>query len=222
MALAPETLPGEVLASSLLPPNAQSSEIALEAAMRADIDISEVGNLWNPQTCPAELLPFLAWGLAIARWDPEWTEAERRAAIMDAIPFHRRKGTRAIVREVLDRFNPLLEIVEWFEANPRQPVHTFEVRMPANLIPPSFLSAETATAIIRDVAAVKPARSHFTFVQYLEAQAMGYLSGGAMTATSIRFDLAAAHDPDERWDNYLQTEQGEPIVREDNVFMEVN
>jgi phage tail P2-like protein len=215
-------LPDEILGTSLLPPNAQSSEMALEAAMRADIDISQVGNLWNPDTCPAELLPFLAWGLAIARWDPQWTEEERRTAIWDAIPFHRRKGTRAILREVLDRFNPLLEIVEWFEANPRQPVHTFEVRMPANLIPPSFLSAETAAAIIRDVASVKPARSHFTFVQYLEAQAMAYLSPAAMTATSIRFDLAAAHDPDPRWDSYLQTEDGEPITREDNAFMEVS
>ncbi len=214
-------LPPEILAASLLPPNALNSELALEAAMRADIDIGQVGNLWNPQTCPAELLPFLAWGLAIARWDPEWTEAERRAAIMDAIPFHRRKGTRAIVREVLDRFNPLLEIVEWWQANPRQPVHTFEVRMPANLIPPSFLSAETAAAIIRDVASVKPARSHFTFVQYLEAQAIGWLSGAALTATAIRFDLAAAHDPDPRWDNYLQTENGEPILTEAADFMEV-
>lgn len=215
-------LPRDILASSLLPPNAQGSEIALEAAMRADIDISQIGTLWNPDTCPAELLPFLAWGLSIARWDPAWTEAERRAAIWDAIPFHRRKGTRAIVREVLDRFNPLLEIVEWFEANPRQPPHTFEVRMPANLIPPSFLSAETAAAIIRDVASVKPARSHFTFVQYLEAQAMGYLSGAAMTATAIRFDLAAAHDPDPRWNNYLQTEDGEPLSAENGNFLEVS
>lgn len=215
-------LPPDILAASLLPPNAQGSEIALEAAMRADIDISQIGTLWNPDTCPAELLPFLAWGLSIARWDPAWTEAERRAAIWDAIPFHRRKGTRAIVREVLDRFNPLLEIVEWFEANPRQPTHTFEVRMPANLIPPSFLSAETAAAIIRDVASVKPARSHFTFVQYLEAQAMGYLSGAAMTATAIRFDLAAAHDPDPRWNNYLQTEDGEPLSAENGNFLEVS
>lgn len=215
-------LPTDILAASLLPPNAQGSEIALEAAMRADIDISQIGTLWNPDTCPAELLPFLAWGLSIARWDPAWTEAERRAAIWDAIPFHRRKGTRAIVREVLDRFNPLLEIVEWFEANPRQPAHTFEVRMPANLIPPSFLSAETAAAIIRDVASVKPARSHFTFVQYLEAQAMGYLSGAAMTATAIRFDLTAAHDPDPRWNNYLQTEDGEPLSAENGNFLEVS
>ena len=50
---------------------------------------------------------------------------------------------------------------------------------------------------------------------------MGYLSGAAMTATSIRFDMAAAHDPDPRWDNYLQTEDGEPLTREDSKFLEV-
>lgn len=214
-------LPDQVLASSLLPPNAESSEMALEAAMRADIDITQVGSLWNPDNCPTEVLPFLAWGLAIARWDPQWTEEERRAAIWDAIPFHRRKGTRAILREVLDRFNPLLEIVEWFEANPRQAPHTFEVRLAANLIPPSFLSAETAEAIIRDVASVKPARSHFTFVQYLEAQAIAWLSGGAMTATAIRLDLAAEHDADPRWGNYLQTQDGEPILTEAGDFLEL-
>ncbi len=213
-------LPPEILDRSLLPPNAESSERALEAAMRAEIDISQVGNLWHPDACPAELLPFLAWGLAIARWDPEWTEAERRAAIWDAIPFHQRKGTRAIVREVLDRFNPLLELVEWFEANPPQEPYTFEVRMAANLIPPSFLSAETAAAIIRDVASVKPARAHFTFVQYLEAQAIAWLSGGAMTATALRLDLAAAHDPDPRWDNYLQSEVGAPLLAENGEFLE--
>lgn len=221
MAIPPVTLPSQVLADSLLPPNAQSSEMALEAAMRAEIDIGAVGDLWNPETCPAEILPFLGWGLAISRWDATWTEAEKRTAILDAIPFHRRKGTRAIVREVLDRFNPLLELVEWFEANPPQPVHTFEVRMPANLIPPSFLSAETAAAIIRDVASVKPARSHFTFVQYLEAEAIAWLSGAAMTATAVRFDLAAEHDPDPRWANYLQTEDGEPILTADGEFMEL-
>lgn len=214
-------LPSETLSASLLPPNAQASEMAIEAAMRADIDIGQVGNLWNPATCPAELLPFLAWGLAIARWDPEWTEDERRAAIMDAIPFHQRKGTRAIVREVLDRFDPLLELVEWFEANPPRAPYTFEVRMPANLIPASFLSAETAAAIIRDVASVKPARAHFTFVQYLEAQALAWLSGGAMTATAVRLDADAEHDPDPRWDNYLQTEDGAPILTADGEFLEL-
>lgn len=213
-------LPADILGQSLLPPNATDGERAIEAAMRAAIDLSQIGNLWNPATCPVEVLPFLAWGLSIARWDPEWTEAEKRAAIADAIPFHQRKGTRAIVREVLDRFNPLLEIVEWWQANPRRHPHTFEVRAPAGVIPASFLTAQVADAIIRDVASVKPARSHFTFVQSLEAQALAWMSGGAVAATFTRFPMAAAHDASPIWAIILLDQNGEPITDPAGNFLE--
>lgn len=210
----------DILAASLLPPNATDGERALEDAMRARIDLSAVGTLWNPWQCPAQILPFLAWGLAIARWDPEWDEAQKRAAVADAIPFHRRKGTRGIVRQVLDRFNPLLELVEWWQASPRREPHTFEVRAPAGIIPASFLTAEVAAAIIRDVASVKPARSHFTFVQSLEAQAFAWLSAGASAATFARADFLATHDPDPAWSFRLLTEDGEPLSDDAGQFLE--
>jgi len=213
-------LPPELLDKSLLPPNATDAERAVEDAMRADIDLSAIGDLWNPATCPVVVLPFLAWGLAISRWDPEWTVPEKRAAIADAIPFHRRKGTRAIVREVLDRFHPLLQIAEWWETSPRGDPHTFEIRAPAADIPASFLTSETAAAIIRDVASVKPVRSHFTFVQSLEAQALGWMAGGANLATFSRTALEAAHDDDPIWAQLLQSEDGEPLSDDDGEFLE--
>jgi len=210
----------DLLARSLLPPNATDPERALEDAMRADIDLSDVGSLWNPATCPAAVLPYLAWGLAIPFWDANWTEAQKRAAIADAIPFHRRKGTRAAVREALDRFHPLLQIAEWWETSPRGAAHTFEVRAPAADIPASFLTSETAAAIIRDVAAAKPARSHFTFIQSLEAQAAGWLGSGANLATFSRATLTAAHDDDPLWAQLLQTEDGEPLSDDNGEFLE--
>jgi phage tail P2-like protein len=213
-------LPSEVLEASLLPPNATEAERSIEDAMRVGADIGMVGTLWNPLTCPAEVLPFLAWGLAISRWDENWTLAQKRAETAGAIQFHQRKGTRGIVQEVLSRFHPLLTIVEWWETNPRGIPGTFEVRAPAPDIPASFLTAETAAAIIRDVASVKPVSRHFDFVQSLEAQAMIYLDGGAMTATFGRFDMLAAHDPDPAWSTYLLTEDGEPFETEDGAFLE--
>lgn len=213
-------LPPELLAKSLLPPNATDGERALEDAMRADIDLSTIGTLWNPATCPAAVLPYLAWGLAISRWDSDWSEAEKRAEVANAIPFHRRKGTRAAVREVLDRFDPLLRIVEWWETSPRQAPHTFEVRAPAGDIPASFLTAETAAAIIRDVAGAKPARSHFTFIQSLEAQALGWMAGGANLATFARTEHVAAHDDDPIWARLIQTEDGEPLSDDTDDFLE--
>lgn len=210
----------ELLDRSLLPPNATDEERAIEDAMRAGIDLSKVGSLWNPATCPAEILPFLAWGLAISHWDPAWSEAQKRAEIADAIPYHRRKGTRAAVREVLDRFEPLLQIIEWWEMSPRGAPHTFEVRAPSGDIPASFLTSETAAAIIRDVAAAKPARSHFTFIQSMEAQAQAWFMGGAQMATWSRSQMVADHDDDPIWGLLLQTETGEPLSDDTGEFLE--
>lgn len=209
--------------TSLLPPNATAAERALEAAMRAGIDLSAVGELWNPETCPADVLPFLAWGLAISHWDADWSEAQKRAAIADAIPFHQVKGTRAAVEQILARFHPLLSIVEWWQANPRRTPHTFEVRAPAGPggIDASFLTTETAEAIIRDVAAAKPLRSHFDFVFALEAQATLWMAGGFMAGTINRADYTAVLDESRDWDAVLQTEDGEPIRTPDGLdFLE--
>jgi phage tail P2-like protein len=211
--------------TSLLPPNATSGERALEQAMRSGIDLSAVGTLWNPETCPADVLPFLAWGLAISHWDSAWSEAQKRAAIAEAIPFHQIKGTRAAVEQILARFHPLLSIVEWWEANPRREPHTFEVRAPAGPggIDASFLTTETAEAIIRDVAAAKPLRAHFDFVHALEAQATLWMAGGFMAGTATRSDYSAELDESRDWDIVLQTEDGEPIRTEDGTdFLETS
>jgi phage tail P2-like protein len=209
---------------SFLPANATGGERALEQAMRMQPDLSSVGTLWNPETCPADVLPFLAWGVAISHWDADWTEAEKRASIAAAIPFHQRKGTRAAVEEVLARFHPLLSVVEWWEANPRREPHTFEVRAPAGPggIDASFLTAETAEAIIRDVAAAKPLRAHFDFVHMLEAQASLWIAGGVIPGTMHRADYTAEHDTSRDWGALFQTEDGEPIRTPDGDYLETN
>nr|WP_255460932.1 phage tail protein I [Novosphingobium sp. ERN07] len=206
-----------------MPPNATSGERALETAMRSGIDLSAVGDLWNPATCPADVLPFLAWGLAISHWDAGWTESQKRTAVAGAIPFHQIKGTRAAAEEVLARFHPLLDIVEWWEANPRREPFTFEVRAPAGPegIDASFLTTETAEAIIRDVAAAKNARSHFDFVFALEAQATLWIAGGALPGTMHRADYVAEIDESRDWSIVLLTEDGEPILTPDGTeFLE--
>jgi len=196
---------------SLLPPNSTAGERAIEAAMLADIDLAAVGTLWDPATCPPEVLPFLGWGLAITYWDPDWSVAQKRTAVAGAIPFHRRKGTRGAVEEVLARFHPLLQITEWWQATPRRTPHTFEVRAPAE-IGADFLTAETAAAIIRDVNATKPLRSHFDFVQVLEAQARLWMAGGSIVGTMLRMDFTAVHDAPADWSHVLLTEDGAPIL----------
>lgn len=208
---------------SLLPPNATAAERALEEAMLSGIDIRNVGDEKDPRTCPPGVLPFLAWELGISHWDTNWTEEEKRAAVMGAVPFHKIKGTRAAVEQVLFRFHPLLTVTEWWQANPRRAPHTFEVRAPALEIGANFLTAETSEAIIRDVAAAKPLRAHFDFVQALEGQATLYMAAGGLVGAMHRADYATEHDTSRDWSAVWQTEDGEPLLTEDGLdYLETN
>src|SRR5690606_33880248 len=124
--------------------------------------------------------PWLGWGVSVDFWDANWTEAEKRAAIAGAIDAQRRKGTRASLRDVLDRFDPLIQIAEWFEDQVDLDPHTFRLELP--LLIETEVEYDTAllAALLRDIAAVKPLRSHMQAVHKLQIQAQaGVLSGGA-------------------------------------------
>ncbi|WP_288804633.1 phage tail protein I [uncultured Novosphingobium sp.] len=197
---------------SILPPNATTAERALEDAMLARIDLSSVPTLRDPWTCPAEVLPVLASELSISHWDTAWSEAEKRQAVADATAFHKIKGTRAAVEEVLARHHGALDVVVWHEANPRRSPFTFEVRAPAAEIPASFLTQDRAEAIIRDVAAAKSLRDHFDFVQNIGLTSGMFVAAGGKSGTALRADYAAARDDSRDWSILLQTEDGEPIA----------
>jgi len=86
----------------LLPPYRGKAETAFARAVAGQFPIASAArDLWNPQTCPAHLLPWLAWALSVDDWDPEWPEATRRRVIAESVEIHRHKGTVASVRRIL-------------------------------------------------------------------------------------------------------------------------
>lgn len=88
--------------SNLLPPNANSQELALDdATARIGAVPVEIVKLWNAQTCPNELLPWLAWALSLDEWDETWSEAQRRAMIAASYEVHSHKGTPFSIRTAL-------------------------------------------------------------------------------------------------------------------------
>lgn len=208
---------------SLLPPNVSPLETALEETTSRLSDVPvPLRALWDPETCPAELLPWLAWGVSIDFWDTDWTVAEKRAAIASSIDDQRRKGTRASLREVLDRFDPLIEIVEWWQDRDTMEPHTFRLELPLAIESDVEYDTALVTALLRDIAAVKPLRSHMLAVQRMHAQAHAGLLSGAMIAGVVRLDTAADTDAalNPFWDGLLQTEQGEPILAENGDWLE--
>jgi phage tail P2-like protein len=88
---------------SLLPQNRTGQEHAIEqtqAGRIAGMDVP-VDRLWNPATCPAALLPWLAWALSVDEWDDAWPEETKRRVIADSVTVHRVKGTVGAVRRAL-------------------------------------------------------------------------------------------------------------------------
>lgn len=210
---------------TLLPPNATPLERSVEAMNAASLGGVPVPirDLWNPATCPASLLPFLAWGISIDFWDADWTEAEKRSAIAGAIDAQRRKGTPASLREVLDRFDPMIALVEWFEDKVHLDPYTFRLELPTRAESAVVYDEDLVLALLRDIEAVKPLRAHMFAVHRLAANADAWLVGGAKIAGFVRVegytDLTVPADP--AWSNYLETQQGEPIRSAEGPFLEV-
>jgi phage tail P2-like protein len=208
---------------NLLPPNSTPLEQALDAleiAAVGDIPV-RVGDVWSPTRAPAELLPWLGWGLSIDIWDSSWSEEQKRTAIASAIEDQRLKGTRAAVRRALDRIDPLIGITEWFEDPANLAPYTFRLDLPDRAVSAVTYDDEIIGILLRDIAVTKPLRAHVFASFQINALAQVGLVGAVVWGMLGRIDLAADTNApaDPVWATYLQTEDGEPLLDESGVFL---
>lgn len=114
--------------NSLLPLNSTELERAVEVA---SVELTEVPlrTLYNPDTCPAHLLYQLAWAWSVDRWDENWPEAVKRSVIRSSFFIHSRKGTIGALRRVVEPFGYLIEVIEWWQTEPRGVPGTFALKV---------------------------------------------------------------------------------------------
>lgn len=114
------------MSSRLLPVGSSPLEVA---AARACAELARVPvplrDLWNPATCPLNLLPYLAWAFSVDRWDEAWPEAVKRNVVTSAFYLHRHKGTLSAVRRVVEPLGYLIKVSEWWQSN--DPPGTFRL-----------------------------------------------------------------------------------------------
>ncbi|MDP9566175.1 UNVERIFIED_ORG: phage tail P2-like protein [Kosakonia oryzae] len=102
----------------LLPVGSSVLEVTTaEAAAQIERVPVPLRTLWDPLTCPAELLPYLAWALSVDRWDYSWPEATKRKIIASAFFVHQHKGTISSLRRVVEPLGYLIELREWWQEN---------------------------------------------------------------------------------------------------------
>lgn len=116
------------MAARLLPPNASELErLAADALAQLEQVPVPLRQLWNPDTCPEPLLPYLAWAFSVDRWSQAWPVSAKRAAIRAAYFIHAHKGTIGALRRVVEPLGYLIEVREWWEEVPLGVAGTFRL-----------------------------------------------------------------------------------------------
>jgi phage tail P2-like protein len=116
--------------STLLPPNAnQLEQLAAQALARIERVPIPIRDLVNPDRCPVDLLPYLAWAFSVDRWDSSWSEAIKRQVIKTSYYVHSRKGTIGALRRVVEPLGYLIEVLEWWQTVPEGVPGTFAIKI---------------------------------------------------------------------------------------------
>jgi hypothetical protein len=85
---------------TLLPPNHTAFEEAVDlTGARIDELPVDTAKLVRPWEISVSHLPWLALGLSVDLWEPEWSEERYRTLTARSLPMHARKGTQASIAE---------------------------------------------------------------------------------------------------------------------------
>ena len=151
---------------SLLPFNASDCEREIESAIHRGTTLPVLlDSLWDPERCPNEWLPWLAWAMSVDSWESHWSERTKRSLIAKSIHIHRTKGTVSSLNQVLDALGVVAEISEWFEDGGRPHTFTLTAWVNRNALAEAdvFLNEQLYRVLQQSVNRVKPVRSHYDF-----------------------------------------------------------
>ncbi|TBU68492.1 phage tail protein I [Serratia marcescens] len=160
--------------NSLLPPGSSPLERHAAEACAGISDLNvPLRDLWNPARCPVKFLPYLAWAFSVDRWDEKWTAAEKRKAVTDAFYIHRRKGTVAAIRRVIEAMGYSMSIAEWWEiADPRG---TFRLTIDVNDV---GITDEIVRELERLIGDAKPVSRHINGIN-IQTRTSGHIFSAA-------------------------------------------
>ncbi|STD27899.1 Bacteriophage P2-related tail formation protein [Edwardsiella tarda] len=162
------------MSDSLLPPSAGEFMRCIE---RAETGIEQIpvplNTLWDPDHCPAPLLPYLAWARSVNRWDKNWPEQTKRAVIRASWKIHRHKGTIYALRQAVEPFGYLLKVNEWWQTGGPRGTFSLEIG-----IQEQGITDETRRELERLIDDAKPRSRHLTGIA-LSLQSTGTITIGA-------------------------------------------
>ncbi|HCJ98946.1 MAG TPA: phage tail protein I [Serratia grimesii] len=184
--------------NTLLPPSAGAWMRNTETVTaRLSAITVALRTLWTPTSCPVELLPYLAWALSVDRWDKSWPAAKKIEAIQQSYWLHRRKGTRAAVRRVIESMGFSATFAEWFETEGERGTFTLEIDV--NDVGITKKTLDELNRLINDA---KPVSRHISGINlvtksqgFIYASAAGY-TGDVLTTfpDGYQYEQEIKHD----------------------------
>ncbi len=143
---------------TLLPQNSSDLEYDLEQVMSiaTALPTELIPQLWQPENCPVEMLPWLAWAFSVDEWSSEWDEKTQRQVIKDSLYIHKHKGTLASVERALKLagVEAGASITEWFEPKGSGIPKTFWITLPE--VHASILNRKGQETLFKLVDSAKP------------------------------------------------------------------
>ncbi|KMK28645.1 tail protein [Pluralibacter gergoviae] len=179
--------------NSLLPPSSSAWLRSAEAgtARLSGITVA-IRTLWTPTTCPVDLLPYLAWALSVDRWDKSWPAEKKIASIQQSYWIHRRKGTVAAVRRVIENLGFSMEIKEWWETGSRP--GTFSLTVGVNDI---GLSDGMGKELERLIGDARPVSRHINSLSISISAAGNIYSGASASCDEVIDVYPLGYTPDD-------------------------
>ena len=149
--------------ASLLPSNRTTLEQALALVSMENPDLPNVLRRMNsPDTCPVELLPWLAIQRSVDRWDPDWSEAIKRKVIKDSFEIHKRKGTVGALKRVAESLGYVIDVEEWWQTLPEREPGTYALKVEVR---DGGFTEKVCQELIRLIEDTKPISRHMNLLR---------------------------------------------------------
>lgn len=174
----------------LLPANSTSAERALSETVARIGDVPvPIADLWDPDNCPMEVLPWLAWAYSVDEWDAAWTEAQQRAAVRASYKVHRYKGTIGSVKDALNALGIGVQVQEWFNQIPAGDPYTYKLLLEVNQYGVSLAELNKILEVVENS---KNLRSHMTSLDLtVSSNSTVYIGAVALSGNEITFTSPA-------------------------------
>ncbi|EIW8782000.1 TPA: phage tail protein I [Klebsiella pneumoniae] len=179
--------------NTLLPPSASAWMRGAEAATAKLSGITvAIRTLWTPTACPVDLLPYLAWALSVDRWDKNWPAEKKIASIQQSYWLHRRKGTRAAVRRVIEDMGFSATFAEWFDVGDEP--GTFRLEIDVNEV---GLTSKTLDELNRLIDGARPVSRHISQLTLSTSTRGTAFVGAAIVEGGIITVYPEGYEPDD-------------------------